>query len=133
MCYGKKCEKMKVYLTYSIWSNGRFREQPLSFLKFSVPFVCLTISALVWGQVTIPASDYVSVQLGVFKVTSFKSINLSLQVCQGFLKYCIYWIKIFCVKPNLALLKISLPKHITYLDKMKSRKWWHCTKLWPSR
>lgn len=54
--------------TYSHGGDTGFRKQSFSFFELSVSFVSLRIGAFVSSEISVPSSDYVSVQLGVFKV-----------------------------------------------------------------
>ncbi len=71
--------------TYSTGGDGRFREEPLIFSKLPVSLVRLRGCLVVDGQVAVPPSNDVAVEVRVFQVGALEGVNLSLQVCQRLL------------------------------------------------
>ena len=77
--YNRLFFKRHSLFTYSARSNRRFRKKSFIFSKFSVPLVRLW-SCFVHGQISIPSTNYVSIQMSIFKIWAFKSINLSFKI-----------------------------------------------------
>lgn len=66
--------------------NRRFGKQTFGLFELTIPLLRFRIRALRWGQVSVPTTDYVAVQLSVFQIGAFERINLALQIGQCFLK-----------------------------------------------
>lgn len=65
--------------------NRRFGEQTFGFFEFAISLIRFGVCTLRWGQISIPATYYISIQLRVFQIGALECIDLSFQIGQRFL------------------------------------------------
>ena len=76
---------MRQVVTYRHGSDGRFWKEPLVFLELSISFVGFG-RVFIDRQISFPAADDVSVEMCVFQVAAFESVDLPLQVGKSILE-----------------------------------------------
>lgn len=64
------------------WSHWRFAEQSLVVFELSIPFFCFRICIFIGGQVSVPTSYNIPIELSILQVRSFECKYLSLQTLE---------------------------------------------------